>query len=197
MRCARVEYPTGREVLAAYWGLLGTGGLIVGERWLRAASTSEGDPIVLDVHIASLRKDYRLSGRVRSKDAERAVIAFDEGQAQDIMLAAAWADGEDVPERRHRRWNVDLPVRFRTFEHEGRGQLVNISRGGCCVQVDASIRSGARLFVVGEAFAVDGLVRWAKAHNRLLGVEFSHFHEALVEQLVGAPIVAAAGHAQF
>lgn len=185
MRRARVEYETGREVLAAYWGFLGSGGLVLARRSPIMAEVVEGEAIVLHVRIASLRKEYQLAGSIRRLHGGNAVIAFDAGQAQDVMLAAAWADGQGVPERRHRRWDLDVPVRFRTFEREGSGRLVNLSRGGCCLAVDAGTRSGARLFLVGDGFVAEGMVRWSKALDRLLGVEFARFHEDLVDRLVG------------
>jgi hypothetical protein len=120
-------------------------------------------------------------------DAQRAVVAFDAHQAQDILLAAAFADGHGVPERRHRRWDLDLPIHFRTFDREGSGRLVNVSRGGCCLQLDAPLRQGARIYVVGGDFVVDGVVRWARAGSRLLGVEFARFQEELAARLVDVP----------
>src|SRR5262245_47954342 len=123
MRSARVEYPSGRELLAAYWGFLGSGGLVVPGSALATAADAlaaggddgvDTESVLLEVRIASLRKEYRLRGRVKRSDGRVAVIAFDEDQTQDILLAAAWADGQGVPERRHRRWNVELPLRFRT-----------------------------------------------------------------------------------
>ena len=196
MRRARVDYPSGRELLAAYWGFLGSGGLVVPKPALAAGSealaaggeeATDGEPVVLEVRIASLRKEYCLQGRIRRTDGQSVVIAFDEGQAQDMLLAAAWADGQGVPERRHRRWNLELPVRFRTFEREGSGRLVNLSRGGCCVQVDSEMRSGTRIFLVGDRFLVDGVVRWARSGSRLMGVEFARFQEDMVHQLLGPP----------
>ena len=196
MRSARVEYPSGRELLAAYWGFLGSGGLVVPAGALSSSGDTlaaggddgvEFEPLLLEVRIASLRKEYRLCGRVKRTDGEAVVIAFDEDQAQDILLAAAWADGQGVPERRHRRWNLELPVRFRTYDCEGSGRLVNVSRGGCCVRVDTDIRMGARIFLVGELFLVDGVIRWARSGSHLVGVEFARFQEDMVHQLLGPP----------
>ena len=190
MRTARVDFPSGRELLAAYWGFIGSGGLVVAEGTLEVGAAVEGDvgdPVVLEVRIASLRKEYRLAGHIRRKDDLGAVVAFDEGQAQDMLLAAAWADGQDVPERRHRRWNVEVPVRFRSLDGEGAGRLVNLSRGGCCLRLDAPVGGHARIYIVGERFLVDGVIRWARSGNRLVGIEFGSFHEDLVHQILGTP----------
>jgi len=183
MRRARLEYPTGRELLAAYWGFLGSGGLTLPAPAAVLDGAGDGEAVELEVHIASLRKHYQLAGRVRHCHGGSSVVAFDAGQSQDVLLSAAWADGQGVPERRHRRADVVAPVRFRTFEREGQGRLLNVSRGGCSLEVDAAIRPGTRVFVVGDGFVVEGVVRWAKADNRLLGVEFARFHEDLLDRL--------------
>ena len=184
MRRARLEYPTGRELLAAYWGFLGTGGLKVAERFPAIDEGVEGEALEVEVHIASLRKQYQLAGRVRHCQGGATVVAFDAGQLQDVLLSAAWADGQGVPERRHRRADVTAPVRFRTLDREGHGRLLNVSRGGCSLEVDAPLRQGTRVFLVGDGFVIEGVVRWGKADNRLLGVEFARFHEDLLDRLL-------------
>lgn len=202
MRSARLEFPSGRELLGAWWGFIGSGGLVVGERALAAAQCAdltEGDLVSLELRIASLRKDYYLMARVRRRDGQRTVLAFEEGQGQDLLLSAAWADGQGVPERRHRRFDLELCVRFRTFDREGSARIVNFSRGGCCLHVlDAPLRGGTRIFLAGDGFLIDGVIRWSHHGSRLVGVEFSRFHEELVNKLVGkdptlAPLLAAAG----
>ena len=182
MRTARLEYPSGREVLQDYWGFLTSGGLAVE----RSAELADGERVLVQLIIRSLRKEYRIEGQVR-RQGERAVIAFDVGQSQDMLLAAAWADGNCVPERRHRRFEVDVAVRFRVAEREGAGRLVNVSRGGCGLEViESGLRTGSRIRIEGPAFGVDGKVRWAQPGCRLIGVEFSRFREDLVEDLGGS-----------
>ena len=213
MRKARVEYPSGREVLKDYWGFLTSGGLIVGDRSFipavsiagsaaalaeslaaggdaepaaSAESAADGEQVVLDVRIASLRKEYQIAGRVRLRSGGRAVIAFDAGPSQDALLNAAWADGEDVPERRHRRWRVTEPMRYRAGEREGMGRLIDISRGGCCVAAAAALRVGMRMFVEIAGAWVEARVRWANGRSGMAGLEFSRFQEELVAQLIEA-----------
>lgn len=205
MRSARLEFPSGRELLGAWWGFIGSGGLVVAPRALQAAGVgdlAEGEEVLLELRIASLRKDYRLMAQLRRRDEQRAVLAFDEGQGQDVLLSAAWADGQGVPERRHRRWELQIPVRYRTFDREGSARIVNLSRGGCCMRVETPLRNQGRIFVVGDGFLVDGTVRWAREGSRLVGVEFSRFHEELVDRLLtpepsDAPALAAAGGDTF
>jgi hypothetical protein len=178
MRTTRVEYPSGREMLAAYWGFLGSGGLVLRE----PAGLDDGDPVLLDVKIFSLKKEYRLAGRIRKQDG-RAWIVFDAGQAQDAMLYAAFADSQGTPERRHRRLDVSLPIRYRIGNAVAPGRMLNLSRGGCCLEVDATLRSGTRLLVEVDGFAVGARVRWCRARSRHMGVEFDTFQDDLVTKL--------------
>jgi hypothetical protein len=179
MRVAQVEYPSGREMLRAYWGFLATGGLILGE----PAGLAEGDAVRLDVKITSLKKVYHLTGHVKKADDGRALVAFDDDQAHGELLNAAWADSHGVPQRRHRRYDLGLQVRYRIGDAQGRGRIVNLSRGGCCLEAEHTLRIGTRLHLEGEGFAIDGRVRWAKAASRQMGIEFSRFQDELVSCL--------------
>jgi hypothetical protein len=180
MRTARVEFPSGREVLRAYWGFLSTGGLVVGEPAL-----VEGDLVKLDVKIASLKKVYHLTGYVKKAEQGRAHVAFDAGHAHEELLNAAWADSHGVPERHHRRYDLGLQVSYRIGDAEGQGRIVNLSRGGCCLEAEHTLRVGTRLHLHGEGFALDGQVRWAHASARRMGIEFSRFQDDLVACLAG------------
>jgi len=176
MRTARIEYPSGREMLRAYWGFLATGGLVLPE----PTDLVEGDEIRLDVKITSLKKVYHLTGHVKKAEEGRALVAFDDEKAHDELLNAAWADSHGVPERRHRRYDLGLPVRYRIGDAEGVGRIVNLSRGGCCLEAEHTLRVGTRLHLSGEGFAIDGRVRWAAGASRRMGIEFSRFQDELV-----------------
>jgi hypothetical protein len=177
-------------MLAAYWGYLGPGGLLLGER----AGFDDGDAVVLDIKIRSLKKEYRVPGRVRKHEG-RAFVEFDGGNAAHAMLNAAFADSQDTPERRHARRLLDIPVKYRIGHAAAEGRMVNISRGGCCLIVGAALRPGTRMNIEldhhGERVAINARVRWASARNHQIGVEFDQFEDALLD-LAGES--AMAGH---
>ncbi len=185
MRLTRLEYPSGREVLRDYWGFLTSGGLLLADR--SAAQTQgveDGEPVLLDVHISSLRREFRVAGHLHRRDDGRALIVFDRGQQRDL-LDAAWADGQGAPERRHRRLDVcdRVEVRYRLLDGDGVGWLVNVSRGGCCLEMAAPVRAGGRIVLAMAGLRVDGRVRWSRAHPSLAGVEFATFQESLVASI--------------
>ena len=135
----RVSFPTGRELLNAYWGLLANGGLVLSEPHGRGLR--EGDAVSLDVVIESSQQQYQLAGHVVRRppsaggSRERVVIAFSPGEPHDLLLSAAWAETENVPARRQRRFPIDANVKFRGAQAEERsGRLVNLSYGGCCLR---------------------------------------------------------------
>lgn len=186
MRLTRLEYPSGREVLRDYWGFLSSGGLLLGER-IEAVTvgTADGEAVTVDVHISSLRKQFRLAGHLRRTDDGRSLIVFERGQPQDL-LNAAWADGEGVPERRHRRWEVPsrVEVRYRLSNDAGEGLLLNLSRGGCCLQLASPVRAGVPIQVRLAGEVIDGRVRWSRPSPCIVGIEFATFQEALVTSLI-------------
>ena len=64
------------------------------------------------------------------------IIAFDPGEPHDLLLSAAWAETENVPARRQRRFPLDVNIGIRSPSGtEGSGRLVNLSFGGCCLRV--------------------------------------------------------------
>jgi hypothetical protein len=184
-KAVSISFPSGKDVLNAYWGFLAHGGLVIRDP---IHGLDEGDAVSLEVTIESLQRHYSLRGQVVRRPnldtptGEHAVIAFDPGEPGELLLSAAWADADNVPARRHRRFPCGTVVRFRWTGAEGagpdsvpaEGRLVNVSSGGCCVRVRTA---GPHKVVVGEpvevlvddnAFAA--VVRWSRAAD--FGLEF-------------------------
>src|SRR5262249_33903130 len=95
-----VSFPSARELLSSYWGLLANGGLVLPAR----QGLRGGDRVDVDVPIESSGQRCTLKGHVRRAPhdpsaPERVVIAFDPGEPQDMLLSAAWAEIENVPAR--------------------------------------------------------------------------------------------------
>ena len=82
MRSIQVQFASGREVLNSYWGFLKNGGLVLAD----PVDLSEGDNVVLDVKIKSLKRTYKLAARVvkRVPEGNRAFVAFED------LLAVRW-----------------------------------------------------------------------------------------------------------
>jgi hypothetical protein len=172
-----ITFPTGRDVLNAYWGFLSNGGLVLPSD----LGLPEGEAVILSVTIASQTERYRLTGQVVRRPVfpttgERTVVAFDPGEPHDMLLSAAWAETDNTPVRRHRRFPVEASVRFRMGEGEAAGRLLNLSFGGCCVRAPASAGPeadiGEPIVICGEDVAIHGVVRWRRAAE--LGVEFDN-----------------------
>ena len=177
MRSVQVHFPSGREVLSSYWGFLENGGLVLRE----SPELEEGDAILLDVRIKSLKQTYRFAGRVVKRspspknDGHRAFVAFDEGQDQESMLNAAWADSHDVPQRKHRRYPGGGEVRYITPAEPariGKGKILNVSPGGCCLKGSMMFPVGARVRVTALGIELDGQVRWITPGDEM-GIEFA------------------------
>lgn len=177
MRSVQVQFPSGREVLSSYWGFLDSGGLVLKE----ASDLKEGDAILLDVRIKSLKQTYRFAGKVVKRTLEtpatgpRAFIAFDEGQDQQELLNAAWADTHDVPQRKHRRYPGGGEVRYAANdkpERVARGRLLDVSPGGCRLKGPFTLPVGARVRVEARGIQLEGQVRWATKANEM-GIEFA------------------------
>ena len=191
----RVSFPTARDLLNAYWGLLANGGLVLPSP---PYGLTQGDPIALDVTIESSALRCHLNGHVvrhpgttasttESAVSERIVIAFDPGEPQDVLLDAAWAEIDNVPARRERRFPLDVDIRFAAGAGELSGRLVNLSLGGCCLRVprnqDASrVRVGEPLTLIGSQGNLSGVVKWSDGSCR--GVEFLDSERTSVETFV-------------
>jgi hypothetical protein len=176
MRSIQVQFASGREVLNSYWGFLRNGGLVLAD----PRDLTEGDSVVLDVKIKSLKRSYKLAAHVvkRAPDGQRAFVAFDEGQEQDLMLNAAWADSHEVPQRKHRRYPTGSHVLYAAggdgSPRDGSthaGQILDVSPGGCRLRGPHVLPVGARIRVIALGIELDGQVRWC-AGGREMGVEF-------------------------
>jgi hypothetical protein len=172
MRSIQVQFASGREVLNSYWGFLRSGGLVLAE----PRDLTEGDSVVLDVNIRSLKASYKLAAHVvrRAPDGHRAFVAFDEGQEQgDLLLNAAWADSHEVPQRKHRRYPTGNHVLYtgNGDAEKHAGQILDVSPGGCRLRGPHCLPVGSRIRVITQGIELDGQVRWS-AGGREMGVEF-------------------------
>ena len=178
LKSIEITFTTGRDVLKAYWGFLSNGGLVLHEEH----DLELGDPVALRVTIASSQREYKLRGHVvRRPDVshaspERTVIEFAPGEPHDLLLSAAWAETDNVPARRHRRQPVDREIAVRVPQKGATpiaGRLLNVSLGGCCVNVAGSasrVRAGETVELVAGETIAHGLIRWQRADD--LGVQF-------------------------
>lgn len=184
----KVSFPTARELLNSYWGLLASGGLVVNaEHGLEA-----GDPVIVDIAIESSGSRCQLRGQVvqpASEMARRVVIAFNRGEPQDRLLDAAWAEIDNVPARRERRFPLDADVQFTHESGAGAiaGRLVNVSSGGCCLRVPRAheghrLRVGAPLTLFRAGCQLNGVVKWSDGSCR--GIEFGSVDPAVVESFI-------------
>jgi hypothetical protein len=180
MRSIQVQFPSGREVLSSYWGFLARGGLVLRE----PTDLSEGDALILEVRIKSLKQSYRFSAQVvrRAADGQRSYVAFDAGQDQEMMLNAAWADTHEVPQRKHRRFAASSQVLYGPADGNGRpaaqGRVIDVSRGGCRVKGTLAVPVGSRVKVSVLGMELVGKVRWTNTGCEF-GVEFAQPTEAL------------------
>ncbi len=178
MRTVQVQFPSGRELLNSYWGFLQAGGLVLRDQ----RDLKEGDKVTLDVKIRSLKQTYRFAMHVvrRTPDVDgdgggdKIFLAFDEGQDQEVMLNAAWADTHEVPQRKHRRYPVTNAVTYFGVDPPSppvQGRMLNLSRGGCRVIGAASLAVGTRVVVEAGGYKLSGKVRWTAPAGEM-GIEF-------------------------
>jgi len=171
-----VSFGSGQEVLNAYWGFLGDGGLVIADD----VGLEQGESVRLQVRVASLESEFALAGRVVRARPGRggAVVAFDPGQPQDMLLSAAIAEADDVPARESRRYDVDELVELRANGQSAEARVVNVSESGCCLRLDAAGRDALpagelEVRIEGPHFTARGTIVWSNSSER--GV---HFHEA-------------------
>src|SRR5947209_3443604 len=173
MRSVQVQFPSGREVLSSYWGFLENGGLVLKE----PKDLNEGESILLDVRIKSLKQTFKFAGRVvkRTPHSDKTFIAFNSGQDHQMMLNAAWADTHDVPQRKHRRYPKGSDVRYCCTETPSRvlrGRILDVSPGGCRLKGAESLPVGSRVTVSALGLDLEGQVRWSTPGNEM-GIEFA------------------------
>jgi hypothetical protein len=181
-----VAFPTARDLLNAYWGLLANGGLILPSP---PFGLQQGDRVALEVTIESAGLKCALEGQIvrhpghahTGPNDDRIVIAFEPGEPQDVLLDAAWAEIDNVPARRDRRYALDVDIRFAPAgdtDADARAlscRLVNLSLGGCCLRVPRSpdgpkARVGEPLKLISSNSQVVGVVKWSDGSCR--GIEF-------------------------
>jgi Tfp pilus assembly protein PilZ len=184
MRSVPVQFPSGREVLSSYWGFLEHGGLVLRD----SRDLREGDAVVLEVRIKSLKQSYRFAGRVvkRSTDEKRTFVAFDKGQDQQQMLNAAWADTHDVPQRKHKRFTSGEEALYGLGDAPSamtRGEILDVSSGGCRLKGPIAFPVGARIKMAALGVEVSGQVRWVTP-GREMGIEFIKPGENVVQCLL-------------
>jgi hypothetical protein len=195
VKSLKVSFPTARDLLNAYWGLLANGGLVLPSP---PYGLKQGDRVALEIFIESSAIRCALGGQVvrhpgtsAGEEDDRVVIAFDAGEPQDVLLDAAWAEIDNVPARRERRYPLDVDIRFAPAgtaeESLLSGRLVNLSLGGCCLRVPRS--SDGRRFKVGEPLTlisskskISGVVKWSDGSCR--GIEWESPQSDDVESFV-------------
>lgn len=179
VKAIAVSFSTGRDVLNAYWGFLSNGGLVIRDPY----GLREGEPVALEITIESSQQRYRLHGQVVRRpgfdstvdEQGKAVIEFHPGEPHDLLLSAAWAETDNVPARKHKRFPTDRPVDVRLPDSgaRARGRVLNVSRGGLCVHLAAphpDLADGDRVVIAHGDATAEGRVRWARADD--LGIEF-------------------------
>jgi hypothetical protein len=170
-----VTFPTGADVLGSYWGSLSHGGLV-----LPGLSVKLGTPITIIVMIESSAQMMELTGRVvqhsgRASTGECTYVAFDEHAPHGQFLDLAWADSGGTQPRQHVRKPVFRVVSVSVGDVAPiAAKLVNVSDGGCCVQVrnadDMVIATGDPVVVSAAGGPARGRVRWRSGMD--LGVQF-------------------------
>ncbi|MBI4510638.1 MAG: PilZ domain-containing protein [Deltaproteobacteria bacterium] len=181
MATKRVEvlFPSGKDVLNSYWGYLSTGGLVIRDE----VGLEVGDFVEIDARIESTQQRHLLRGHVVHRRGARGaiarvVIAFSPGEPQDLLLSSAWADADNVPARRHRRFPSSTPV---TLGYPVEGQmerhdalLLNISRGGACLRVPQELARplavGGPILLVDPRGTVSAEIRWRRGNE--VAIEF-------------------------
>jgi Tfp pilus assembly protein PilZ len=176
MRSIQVSFPSGREVLSSYWGFLENGGLVLRE----PKDLAEGESILLDVRIKSLKQTFQFAGRVvkrtpADEKSTKLFVAFNSGQDHQLMLNAAWADTHDVPQRKHRRYTRGADVRYHSPDAGAkpiRGRIIDVSPGGCRLRGAVGLPVGARVTVSALGIELEGQIRWSTPGNEM-GIEFA------------------------
>lgn len=182
MKQLDVRFKSGRDVLNAYWGYLSDGGLVIERR----GGVNEGQSVALDVRITSSNSRYSFFGRVVKRRPDgRIVIAFSPGEPHDMLLTEALAETDQVPARRHRRYNVDADGSILIDNLDEPVCVVNISASGCCLRMKShanTVDVGSRVEVSSDGFSATGTIVWSRHTER--GVRFDSERETEVKNYV-------------
>lgn len=164
-----VNFGNGEDLLVSYWGYLRGGGLIIDDPGIEV-----GDPIALHVTIKSSASMFRLKGHVvkRDLDATKSTVAFREGEAHDMLLSEALADGDEetAPRRYPRLPAAERAVTVLSGSFSGAAALVNVSEEGCCLLLCNEDRPELQLddeaIVLCGAIEATGRVAWIRNTER-------------------------------
>lgn len=154
-----VHFETGREILHAYWGYLSGGGITLDNpgHALRA-----GQRITLLVHIGA-RRQFEVCGRVARASCDSTLVAFDTGESQNQLLAAALSDRP-----------TDLVAHLALCDAKRTAQvsahLYELSEDGCCLRLgpdyEGSFSVGAEVTIHAPGFSIDGCIISSNGRER-------------------------------
>ena len=168
MRKVTVSFPSGKEVLGSYWGFLSRGGLVL--RSDELGQIAVGEHVDLDIKVRSLKRGYATQPQVVQQSDKGTYVLFDRGDHQE-MLNAAWADSNDVPQRKHIRFSFETPVTLSSGGKMVEGRVLDVSSGGCRLRSGAELRVGQEVNLRVHDLELAGRVRWVTpAHE--VGIEF-------------------------
>jgi Tfp pilus assembly protein PilZ len=177
-KSVQVTFPSGKEVLDAYWGLLANGGLMLPS----TDELHEGDSIALTVELESQRKRFTFHGRVVRRPPtdtfrDMAYIAFLPGEPHDLLLSAAWAEQDHTAARRSRRHPCDLEARYAPLGARADGstrlmaRILNLSEFGALVRAPVLFSIGTPLSIELDGVHLGATVAWRlEPPGRLMGV---------------------------
>jgi hypothetical protein len=177
-----VTFPSGADVLAAYWGALTGGGL----RLPGLSAIADGTRLTAKVSIESSGKIIELEATVVGRGArpggEVTYLGFARGAPHQTLLDLAWADVDGATARRSPRRTArgDLSLAIGHVAPFA-ARLINVSAGGCCVTVhhdEQIITTGDPVLVFADGRPTRGRVRWRSGSD--LGVQFDDGEGALV-----------------
>jgi hypothetical protein len=186
-----VCFASGFDVLAAYWGHLRSGGLVI------ASNPIPMDEVVcLAIRVESSGKTYQLTSRRVGQDGRgREVFAFAEGQPADLLVSDALAETDNVPARANPRYPVKFTARVSTSSYAPPMDAIvsNLSEGGLCLEVEDENRHrlgvGTVVIIKTADRSLTGEVVWLSHKSR--GVRFDGKDSELARAILNDMALAA------